>query len=65
MNKTVYDFGKVVCCAIGAALAVEAVGICGQALAADATTIVGKINGIIAKPAPVKPGLFSKMRRMK
>lgn len=62
-TKTMYNFGKMVCCAIGAALAVEAVGICGQALVADVTTIAGKFSNVVAKPAPVKPGLFSKVRR--
>ena len=47
-------------CAIGGLLAAEAVSICGQALATDVGRAADMIRGIVAKPEPVKPGLFGR-----
>ena len=60
MNNKLYSAGKVVACAIGGLLAAEAVSICGQALATDVRRAADMIRGIVAKPEPVKPGLFGR-----
>lgn len=62
MSEKLYSAGKAVVCAVGGLLALEAVSICGQALATDVGRMADRVQGILAKPEPVKPGLFGRKR---
>lgn len=62
MGNKLYSVGKLVACAIGGLLAAEAVSICGQALATDIGRATDMLRGTIARPEPVKPGLFGRKR---
>lgn len=62
MSDKMYSIGKIVVSTVAGLLAAEAVSICGQALASDTGKVLDAMRGTIAKPAPVKPGLFGRKK---
>lgn len=65
MNDHLYNFGKIIVCTVGGLIAAEAMAICGQALATDAGRVINRTRGVLAKPEPVKPGLFGRRKKVR